>query len=139
MMKKLFALLLLSAFVTSCSEDGNAKSESADILGQWKVIEILVDPGDGSGTFEPYTEDWKMTFSDDGHIYSYYSLCDPTIHASGDTFFGFPYIASANRVVTEDCFNEGNWQLTYELVGENLILHYPFTEEVSYKFVRVAN
>jgi hypothetical protein len=135
-MKRYFSLLILLACFISCSKDSSPKSESPDILGAWKVTEILIDPGDGSGTFEPYPEDWSLYFNTDGYIGTEFSLCDPTFHAPQGTSYGFLYIADENRIVTNGCHGE-SFTLTYRLDGENLILHYPGDVTREYKFVRI--
>jgi hypothetical protein len=134
-MKKYFSLLVLLNFVISCSKESSPKSESPDILGAWKVTEILIDSGDGSGTFEPYPEDWTLYFNTDGYVGTEFSLCDPTFHASEGTSYGFRYIADENRIVTNGC-HDGDFMLTYHLNGDSLILHYPGDETRDYKFVR---
>ena len=134
-MKKYILLLTFASFFVSCSEDSGRKSETADILGNWKLTEILIDPGDGSGTFEPYPENRTLEFLPNGKIFSNYHMCDITSNIVENVSYLGYYSADGNIIETE-CFVEGQ-NITYELVDGKLILHYPSYEGYSLKFVKV--
>ena len=58
------SLLALSLFglVIYCSEDPEVGS--AELIGKWQLSEVLFDPGDGSGEFQPveshrFFVEWK--------------------------------------------------------------------------------
>lgn len=59
-----------------CSnDDGNGLEIQP--LGSWELIEVLADPGDGSGTIEPVESNKTMDFSANGIVTTNSSLCDP--------------------------------------------------------------
>lgn len=52
-----FAILI---FIVSCQSDfEDSNTEITDINGKWQLLELLMDPGDGSGEFE--TTDLDIT------------------------------------------------------------------------------
>ena len=53
---------------TSCDKDENATTNSLE--GTWKLTEILADPGDGSGTFNPISSNKKLIFDNNGNVTS---------------------------------------------------------------------
>ncbi|GAA4278767.1 hypothetical protein GCM10022259_34920 [Aquimarina mytili] len=74
--------------VTSCSDDDDTINISTDIVGKWLLVEQLVDPGDGSGTFQPVDSDFTLEFFNNGTIVSTNgSLCD-VFTSSNDTSSG---------------------------------------------------
>lgn len=53
-------------------QDKLAKNE---VLGEWKLIEILIDRGDGSGEFEPTDRNITLEFKSDGKVVGNGILC----------------------------------------------------------------
>jgi hypothetical protein len=53
-MKNIFLLLSLFLTLSACTDcdDVTPVSESS-IIGNWELVAVLSDPGDGSGTFQP--------------------------------------------------------------------------------------
>lgn len=60
-MKKILSLLTLLVLM-ACEENKevviakDAPTTNDGLIGKWKLVESLSDPGDGSGTFQPVTE-----------------------------------------------------------------------------------
>lgn len=50
-----------------------------NLLGKWKVIEQLSDPGDGSGTFNPIESNRTIQFFSDNKVTINGSLCHMSI------------------------------------------------------------
>ena len=120
-MKKL-AVLLVSVLLFSCSEP---KDEYA-LVGNWKLTETLIDPGDGSGVFEKTTFDWTLEFLPNGTIQSSKSLC---------------LNGSSNDATYTDTEIKGTAcdapVYTYKQDGKYLILTHGFCiEPCRYKFLR---
>ena len=128
-MKK-YILLLLVGFLFSCSEDGGRESETAEFLGRWKLTEVLIDPGDGTGTFQPVSGNNTLEFLRNGTISSNYSFCP--FYSGTATQFSTAYSADDNTILMNDCFSEG-MNIAYEIDGDNLILNYPCYEACAYK------
>lgn len=65
----LSAICMLLA--TSCDKEtvkGNSavKSNNATLTGNWKLVQSLADPGDGSGTWQPVATSTSLAFNADG-------------------------------------------------------------------------
>jgi len=60
-MKKIFFTLLVVGMLSACNKDDNKSNTS--IVGNWKLIEVLEDPGDGSGTFMSVDSEKTITFN----------------------------------------------------------------------------
>jgi len=50
----LFTFLLTVVF--SCKKEDKGPAENNGLVGKWKLVESLLDPGDGSGTFRKVDE-----------------------------------------------------------------------------------
>lgn len=135
-MKKYIALLLLTTLFISCSEDNGRKSETAAFLGQWKMTEVYIDPGDGSGAYEPVTENKIITFQKNGNVTSNYSLCELGISTTGS--YSAPYFADEDHIVAKSCGNAADFNIDYHLIDGKLILSYPCFEACGYKFERIT-
>ena len=66
----LIALLCLTTFSNCTTSD-----EDQTIIGQWKLIQVLADPVDGSGVFRDFESNKTITFSNDGTFSSNQALC----------------------------------------------------------------
>ena len=125
---KSVVLILISAFVSSCNE------ESTDLVSKWRLIEQLADPGDGSGTFQPVTSNKMIEFYDDGTITSNGSIC--TLSITTDFPSNGTYNSSTMEIELEDCVG-GHAPLSYEMLGQHLILNYPCIEACREKYEQV--
>ncbi|WP_299221811.1 hypothetical protein [uncultured Aquimarina sp.] len=85
MKKYTFLFLIPLLFVFSCSSDDDT-IVNPDLLGKWQLIEQLVDPGDGSGTFQPISSDLELEFLEEGILeVSNGSLCSLAIDSEGNS------------------------------------------------------
>ena len=67
-------ILFLIFVCFSCKSDDD-KSPETNIFGQWLLIEVLADPGDGSGEFTPVESDKTISISPDGSYSSNGDVC----------------------------------------------------------------
>lgn len=142
-MKKVVVLLLMfSLFMISCKTDDN--QEKSALIGKWKLIEQLVDPGDGSGTFQPIVSDRIIEFFNDGTITVNGELCYLATEV-GDNNSGTyelindPEIDSNfdGEIIPSDCSSsETKLHFTLPLNGD-LILWYLCIEPCGQKFVKI--
>ncbi|HTE01493.1 MAG TPA: hypothetical protein VK668_19535 [Mucilaginibacter sp.] len=63
------AILFISACKKANLEDKTSLKENASLTGKWRLVENLLDPGDGSGTWMPVTASTELTFNADGTTY----------------------------------------------------------------------
>lgn len=84
-MKKFLIVALAANMLFSCAKLTGNSNETDDpqnseysehtIFGEWKLIERLVDPGDGSGEYVPVQSEKKLIFFENGTVTSNGSLC----------------------------------------------------------------
>lgn len=127
MMKKAVLILTLVATFFSCK---NTK-ENNELIGDWKLVEILVDPGNGSGTFNEVTSEKIFTFNADGTITSNGSLCNLSVDLDKPT--SGTYDETAATFTSTNC-SDSNQTFSFKLVKDELIVSYPCVEPCKAKF-----
>ena len=122
-------LLIITLFIfISCDNDENSNPE---LISSWKLIENLVDPGGGSGTFQTVESAKVINFYNDGTITSNGSLCDMSINSDNST--SGTYSSSELTFSSSDCTNT-ELEYSYEINGSFLIINYPCFEPCRSKY-----
>jgi hypothetical protein len=80
-MKKVSSVVLLFVVMISCKSDDSFSSDS--IIGTWRLVEMLADPGDGSGEFMPVTSTKTIEFMADGSFTSSGNICAFSTQSDG--------------------------------------------------------
>lgn len=113
---------------SSCKkeEDGNP-----DLQHSWKLIAVLADPGDGSGTFQAVSSDKTVSFFLDGTVSSNGSIC--TMGTEVGTGSTGTYSVADSTINVDGC-PVAHFPLTFEMQGANLILNYPCIEACREKY-----
>ena len=112
-MKNKLILILITVLLFSCDKD----ESEAQLLGSWRMVARLADPGDGSGVFMPVTSDQIITFNADGTITSNGSLCnifENKLESTSGTFS-----AENMSFTTEDCGLQ-DFEYQFEIDGQFL-------------------
>lgn len=110
----------------------NAESDpKSELIGSWKMIEVLADPGDGSGTFVSVESDKLLTFEANGVISSNGSMCDMSTHTDSPTVG--TYSATEQKFNSADCTN-ADFDYNFEVSGNILLVTYPCIESCKAKF-----
>lgn len=115
--------------ILSCSK----KSESpANLVTEWHLVEMLVDPGDGSGQFAAVESEKKLTFFTNGTFETNVSFCDP------ENGFGLTgtYNTETGKLFPNDC-PELVPGYAYEIQGNTLLIHLPCIESCIEKYARI--
>ena len=102
-------------------------------MGNWKLKEVLADPGDGSGTFLPVQSNKRITFEANGVITSNGSLCDMSTAADAPT--SGTYSNTNFTFNSTDC-SDPNYNYSFEQTGTVLIITYPCFEPCKAKYVK---
>jgi len=131
-MKKTLALVVAILFF-SCSEPDDKTTDST-LIGKWKLTEILMDPGDGSGTFHPVSSNKMTEFHSDGTITSNGSIC----MASGETNFpgSGTYSLMDSTIHSTNCAKGLPLNTTFKMAGSSLIISYPCDEPCREKYLK---
>ncbi len=138
-MKKIFLLLITTALVISCNtNDDTSTPEEVSLIGNWRLIEYLADPGDGSGVFTAIDSNKMVTFNPNGEITSNYSLCNMLVIVEPEPSNG-TYSTVTGEIDVPNCFNASPISIKFEISDEgNLIIHYPCIEGCSEKYVKIV-
>lgn len=133
-MKKILLLAVAVLFAVSCESDDNNNSSNNTVSGYWVLAEILIDPGDGSGTFQPVQSTKTLFFNtEDSTITANGSLCS-IIADYGITSEGT--YSETNKTISVDCGDDFT-TLNYEIINGELILYYPCIEACQAKYTRM--
>ena len=125
-MRYLILFFAIGASLQACTEE-----ETDDLRNKWKLIEVLADPGDGSGTFQPVESDKTISFFEDETIISNGQLCSMGI-ASNNGSSG-TYSETEMTITPENCGFMA-YVINYEFEGGNLILNHPCIEACREKY-----
>ena len=82
-MKNVSSFVLVFLVLISCKSDDGFLSDS--IVGTWRLVEMLADPGDGSGEFMPVTSSKIIEFLADGSFTSNGNICVFSTLNDGDS------------------------------------------------------
>jgi hypothetical protein len=131
-MKKVFVVLFSFVVIMACNKSDDNKNP--DLIGKWKLIEVLADPGDGSGTFQRVTSEKIMEFHTDGNVTSNGSICDMSIES--DTPRSGTYSLSDSTINSPDCQNLP-LKIRFRKEGSVLIIYYPCYEACMTKYTKL--
>ncbi|AUP81000.1 MBL fold metallo-hydrolase [Flavivirga eckloniae] len=145
-MRNVLVLFLLILSIGCSSDDGKPKEENSKLLGKWKLIEELLDPGDGSGTFTPVTSDRVIEFFNDGTVTVNGILCymssDVGISSSGTYSEVIGNEFRDGEIVFKGCLSsnsEAETKILFKLEDGNLILWYFCIEPCGQKFKKLTD
>jgi len=131
-MKKILLLSGLLFILISCSKD-NTDSET-DLIGEWKLIEVNADPGDGSGTFQSVESDKVVVFLKNGTVTSNGTICHISTDSNNPT--SGTYSLTDSTISSPDCV-QTEFEISFELINSKLILRYPCIEGCQEKFIKI--
>jgi len=126
-MKYLTILLAFTLTLVSCSNNNNSEKE---IVGEWKLIETLADPGDGSGVFQQIDSNKTIEFFNDNTFTSNGVLCFMSNETTSSTG---TYLETESQIFPSDC-NNSELSLTYEITSSDLIISYFCIEPCKEKY-----
>lgn len=135
-MKKIILIIAVAAsMLNSCTQEFIEGTTDPNLLGTWQLTEVLADPGDGSGTFQPVDSDAELTFDADGTFTSNNALCNFSAQ-SGSSMSG-TYSVDDKILQSDDCAST-NWQVSYSVEGKTLVLTFLCIEPCAQKYTRVS-
>jgi len=134
-MKSLFFFLpLFCLALVSCAE----KSSTADTLvGDWQLVEVLMDPGDGSGVFTPVDSEKTISIQANGAYTASGIICELSTTTTATTSGNFRF--ETQLVEPSDCrtMQPAATLIPYEFNGKELILQYVCIEPCLHKYRRI--
>ena len=135
---KHFTFLFVSLFILfSCSKDNDDSiSTEPELIGNWKLIEVYADPGDGSGDFSAVDSNKTVSFGTDNIISSNGNLC--FMSNESDSPSEGIYSEEEQTFSIADC-GIVPFSSSFQIVGSNLIIYFPCIEACQEKYVKLAN
>lgn len=126
-MKKAILLFIVIGLLFSCNNDDNSEPE---LVGSWQLVEILADPGDGSGKFEKVDSKKILEFNADGIVTSNGSITDISTTTSVPSSLRYSETESV-------IFSDGFASLPFEIIGSNLIVTHLCIEGCQSKYIKI--
>lgn len=130
---KHLALILSTLLFISCQNE--QQETDADLVGKWKLTAVLMDPGDGSGTFQSVTSDKIVEFHADGTITSNGSICFPSSQISNPT--SGTYSLKDSTIQSEFCMKDLPLTTRFSKKGATLIISYTCFEPCREKYEKL--
>ena len=133
--------ILLSLCVVGCTSNENNQpyEDNPELLGKWKLIEQLSDPGDGSGVFNPIESDREIEFFSDGTVVANGVLCYMSSVVGAQSSGSFSVLEDNEyydgEIIPDDC-DYPETKLYYKIEGAYLIIWYLCIEGCGQKFVK---
>jgi hypothetical protein len=129
-----FVLIAFLSFVTCSSDDDNTTTIEPGLIGNWKLVAIYSDPGDGSGDFAAVSSDKTIAFNANGTLNSNANLC-LLFSETGESSSG-TYSETEGSFTITDC-ETTPVTAYYELVGVDLIISYFCIEGCQEKYEKI--
>lgn len=135
-------LILLTLLLFNCKSDDGTPQRDTNLIGKWKLIEQLADPGDGSGTFEPIESDRIVAFFSNGTVTANGILCYMSSEVGDENSGTYESVETTSfsdgEITPDNCdSNFFNPVVYYKIEGANLILWYQCIEGCGQKFEKI--
>ena len=111
-MKNLLYFLPLLVLLSGC------QSNEDRLPGTWELMEVLSDPGDGSGEFQAVNSDEQVTFTENGEFSANVDFCGRQGAMAEDAIGR--YLTDERIILIDNCVNEID--MSYEFSGRRLII-----------------
>jgi hypothetical protein len=132
MYKSIIPFILCSFVLISCGKDEPISLNN--VVGEWQLIEQMIDPGNGTGVFTPVVSNKTIVFTENGTYLSNGSVCYPSIIASEAS--SGTYSDSGNILNTE-CAGIAPMPIAFSVEKGELYIFYPCYEGCTEKFERI--
>ncbi|MEM5564292.1 hypothetical protein WNY78_04225 [Psychroserpens sp. AS72] len=133
-MKNLGVYIVMVFSLFACSDDDKAKITDAELIGTWKLSQVYMDPGDGSGDFTNVDSEKTITFLSEGTINSNADLCGISSEIGQPSTGTFS--ETEMTITVQDC-DVSPFELLFEIEGNHLIVSYFCIEACQEKYVKL--
>ncbi|MCV9388186.1 hypothetical protein [Reichenbachiella ulvae] len=139
-MKMLLSLSIVLVFLASCQQQEVIHEENIDnpLVGKWKLIEQLADPGDGSGTFRATDKNLQIEFFENKTFKATRSMCSlanyepQTTEGKVDLNLEVLYPEGCDNL-----YDDVEFQIQYKMEDGQLLLYYFCIEGCGQKFEKL--
>jgi hypothetical protein len=132
-MKFILSVVLLVSVGAACTKEQTPSKVNSGIEGNWKLIEQLNDPGDGSGTFQATNDNKVITFDANGNFTCTATTCMTGI-GSGPSSGTYNL---TNLTLSPDSCSAAGFDIRFEIYGDTMIISYPCFEACKEKFIKL--
>jgi hypothetical protein len=101
-----------------------------EFVGEWKLIETMSDPGDGSGKFHKIDSEKTLKIEPNGKIKSNGELCYLSTTTENRT--NGQLIKDSNETILKSC--DKKYKPIYKLTENFIIVYYPCKEGCAEKY-----
>ena len=126
------SILLVVIVFVSCNSD--AEVADAELIGDWRLYQVLSDPGDGSGVFNSVNSDKVLSFNLDGSITSNGLMCSFDIDSNTPSIGTY---SEEDMFFTTDACNQPNSEFAFEISGNILTVTYFCIEACAIKYIKI--
>ena len=126
-------LPLLALFIFACSKEDSVTP--GELLGTWRLTSVYLDPGDGSGTFQPADYAREFTFFADSTYLTSRDIC--TLSASGSGGGEGRYSPDRRVIFPTHCRILAEYLYTIE--GRELAIAYRCIEGCAERYVKIGD
>jgi len=125
-----FSFLVVTLLLLGCSSDD---LDSSNVVGKWKLVQTLVDPGDGSGRFSDVESNKTLAFLNNGTFISENGvvcfMSDEEKTSSTGTFS-----SEEKKIYPNSCDSFARIALEYTFDNGFLVINYPCIERCAEKY-----
>ncbi len=126
----LFLILSIAVIFNACDKTQMESDGNNSLIGKWKLIETLADPGDGSGKWTPVAANYNSTIKINA---------DNTIETTGQEFSSVKSYRVVDSEKVEITFTNNTSTINYRYKVANSILEInpPCIEACGLRYVRI--
>jgi hypothetical protein len=128
-MNKFIVILFSTVVLISCNKSDNKNS---DLIGKWKLKEVLSDPGDGSGSFHSVSSEKVIEFHSNGTVTSNGAICSMAIESNSAS--SGTYLLPDSTINSANCSTAS--KIKFHKKGSTLTLNYTCDEACAAKYTK---
>ncbi len=129
-MKFKFFIFISLITLFSCNNDTDESNNG--LIGTWELIEVLIDPGDGSGTFQSTNSNKTIQFNNDGTLNANSYLCD--MFSIANEASSGEYNEQEQTIFSLSC--NPQMTLNYQIENNRLIIYHLCIEACAEKYIK---
>ena len=136
-MNRVLLMLSLCLLLTSCRSDSDDPLDGESLYGTWLLSDVLLDPGDGSGTFTPTDSGEQLILRPEGTFIANWNPCG--LEGSGDDVFEGAYLETSTMSFEISCSVDNAFTVQGSLEDSFLLLFFPCIEPCVYRFYKTGD
>ena len=136
MKHNILLLGILVGLLVACQEESNSDLTPNTLIGTWKLTEVLADPGDGSGTFQPVESAQVIVIHGDNSFISTERLCNGLYQGPSQNTGTVDVVNSLLWIDNCD-FSPGSSTIYFRHIDDELILSFQCIEPCREKYIRI--